>query len=243
MLVVGLWLDGITLFLEIILLPWGYLCSARGEASCALGGLWYITLTLTGDPNSLTYQYILDTEGSGCIDSDFLTVGAAITYHNKLYIITGINVTEKTITFDKTIDSENQVSNLALQIPATISIGKYSIAHRGVAKGNSSISMGRGNTAIGNYSQAFGNTNITNNNAEFATGTFNKSNSGTVFSIGNGTSDNDRKNLVEIMKDGSVYYQNVGGYDGTNPTVASSVQQEIAKLKETSGKMEWKVWK
>ena len=52
---------------------------------------------------------------------------------------------------------------------------------------------------------------VTNNEHEVAFGTYNVSNSGpessekTIFSIGNGTSEDDRKNAVEIKENGDVY--------------------------------------
>ena len=220
----------------------GRACSALAEESVALGGSWYISdILLSGDANTLTYSYE-PTEDSDITSLEkYLVVGNIIGYH----IITAVDLTAKTITVNKTFDSENALTKVKKSINATIAKAPYSIAHRGIAEGYSSIAMGRGNNAVGNMSQAFGQFTITNNAYEFATGNYNKSNTGdahTVFSIGNGTSETDRKNLVEVSSDGSVYYNGVGNYDGTNTTSASSVQQEITNLKSQVGKLEWQAW-
>ena len=80
----------------------------------------------------------------------------------------------------------------------------------------------------------------TKNNGEHAEGRFNKSNSddpvagsnpdNTIHSVGIGTSDSARKNAHEIMQDGTHYIIGIGGYDGTNPTTAKSVQEVINEL-------------
>ena len=42
-------------------------------------------------------------------------------------------------------------------------------------------------------------------------------NAQTIFSIGIGTSDTDRKNAIEVLRNGQVLIKGIGGYDGTNP--------------------------
>ena len=76
--------------------------------------------------------------------------------------------------------------------------------------------------AYGKRSHAEGYYTIAINKSEHACGIYNKSNylagqSETIFSIGIGSSDTDRKNAVEVMKDGRVFVYGAGGYDGTNP--------------------------
>ena len=81
------------------------------------------------------------------------------------------------------------------------------------------------------------------NFAETALGISNKSHKGdsadkqTLFSIGNGTQYfNDwgtakQKNAMEVMKNGDVYIEGVGGYDGINDGfTAQSVQDVISGL-------------
>ena len=69
------------------------------------------------------------------------------------------------------------------------------------------IASGFGSEANGDYSAAFGYKTQTTNPQEVAFGKFNAStNEQTLFSIGVGTSDSDRKNILEIKLDGSFYY-------------------------------------
>ena len=73
---------------------------------------------------------------------------------------------------------------------------------------NSAVLLDSGSEALGNYASAIGNNVIAAHEAEFACGKYNVSDSNTLFSIGNGTSDTDRKNALEITNDGSVYIGN-----------------------------------
>lgn len=93
------------------------------------------------------------------------------------------------------------------------------------ANGIASHAEGGNTVATGTYSHTSGSRTEAKNTAEFALGEYNKSNTGTVvtrFSIGNGTY-SDRKNIVEILADGRVFIQDVGEYDGTNPTRATDL--------------------
>lgn len=92
------------------------------------------------------------------------------------------------------------------------------------AYGVGSIACGEKSVAHGPYSHAEGYNTITNNPAEHSQGQYNISNTDTIHSIGVGKSDNDRKNAVEVLKDGKVYIIGLGGFDGTNaddPTIKS----------------------
>ena len=79
---------------------------------------------------------------------------------------------------------------------------------------NSSVVIGDTQKAHGDYSFAEGQNTIANNRSEHAMGEFNKSNKAsdtfgdsgnTLFSIGNGTSDTNRKNALEVMQNGDIY--------------------------------------
>ena len=89
------------------------------------------------------------------------------------------------------------------------------------AEGFNTFANGQSSHAQGENTQAL-------HHCETAMGRFNKSNSQTRFSIGIGTSEEDRKNAVEIMEDGRVYIIGLGGYDGTNPDAASSLQSLLS---------------
>ena len=79
---------------------------------------------------------------------------------------------------------------------------------------NSSVVIGDTQKANGDYSFAEGQNTVANNRSEHAMGEFNKSNKAsdtfgdsgnTLFSIGNGTSDTNRKNALEVMQNGDIY--------------------------------------
>lgn len=55
---------------------------------------------------------------------------------------------------------------------------------------------------------------------------------------GGGTSDEDRKNLHEIKKDGSQYMIGIGGFDGTNRDNSSSIQDVISEFSKRLDKIE-----
>ncbi len=107
------------------------------------------------------------------------------------------------------------------------------------AIGTYSHAEGYGTQAIGTYSHAGGDGSEARVNCSFAHGfrvlavsrdsetafgRYNKSNVATLFSIGFGDSDSNRKNAFEIMKNGRLFVFGLGGYDGTNPDSALSVQ-------------------
>lgn len=82
-------------------------------------------------------------------------------------------------------------------------------------------------------SNAEGKGTITRNIGENANGTFNVSNTGsedskkTIHSIGIGVDDGNRKNAAEVMQNGDVYINGVGGYDGTNQAEAQTLQASL----------------
>ena len=98
---------------------------------------------------------------------------------------------------------------------------------------------GLATTASGTCSHAEGNGTKAQNQSEHAQGEFNVSHVGstnsekTLHSIGIGTADNARENAVEVMRDGKVFVNGVGGYDGTNPT-GSGVKDLAAAIPEAA---------
>lgn len=105
----------------------------------------------------------------------------------------------------------------------------------GWQEGSCAHAEGLNTTAGGNYSHAEGAETVTNNVSEHAEGQYNVShmanqvwgNAGnTIHSVGVGT-ESDRKNAIEIMQNGDIYMTGVGGYNGTNPSGAASVQSVI----------------
>nr|DAI42358.1 MAG TPA: YadA-like protein [Caudoviricetes sp.] len=82
--------------------------------------------------------------------------------------------------------------------------------------------------AGGQASHAEGHYTKTQNQGEHAEGWFNKSNGRTLHSIGIGYSEKNRKNAFEVMGNGDAFLYGLGGYDGTNPDNANTIQQVVA---------------
>ena len=96
---------------------------------------------------------------------------------------------------------------------SSISLSSFSPVKKG-AGNNSAVLIGDTQNANGEYSFAEGQNTVANNRSEHAMGEFNKSNKAsdtfgdsgnTLFSIGNGTSDTNRKNALEVMQNGDIY--------------------------------------
>lgn len=119
----------------------------------------------------------------------------------------------------------------------TIAKGAASHAEGNTTESNAMYSHaeGAGSLSGGTASHAEGNGTVTNNPAEHAEGSYNKSTpatnseakDGTLHSIGIGTSINDRKNAFEVMENGDIFIIGLGGYDGTNPSRATRLQDLI----------------
>ena len=96
---------------------------------------------------------------------------------------------------------------------SSISLSSFSPVKKGEGK-NSAVVIGDTQNANGEYSFAEGQNTIANNRSEHAMGEFNESHhlnntfgssGNTLFSIGNGTSDTNRKNALEVMQNGDIY--------------------------------------
>lgn len=105
--------------------------------------------------------------------------------------------------------------------------------------GDGSHAEGNGTEAYGVASHTEGTQTVSNNDSEHAQGKYNQSNAGdtddkkTLHSIGIGTSVDDRKNAQEVMFNGDHYIIGIGGYDGTNPESAETLQEVINKSTPT----------
>ena len=87
------------------------------------------------------------------------------------------------------------------------------------------------NIASGDYSHAEGKGTITSNEAEHASGKYNQSNKDkTIFSIGIGESKTNRKNAIEVTQDGDIYVNNIGGYDGKNPSGSKDIATYLPNM-------------
>lgn len=103
------------------------------------------------------------------------------------------------------------------------------------ASGNYSHAEGTNTEASGSVSHAEGYYTKTTNDFEHAEGSYNASHTGTRHSIGIGLSSSTRKNAVEAMDDGRVFVYGIGGYDGTNPDTAKTLQEVIGTFSEKTG--------
>jgi len=99
------------------------------------------------------------------------------------------------------------------------------------ASGANSHAEGASCEAKGERSHVEGFHTETNNASEHAEGTYNKSNTDTRHSIGIGTSESDRKNAFEVMKNGDIYLYGIGGYNGT--AVSDKDLPDEAKIYKT----------
>jgi len=117
----------------------------------------------------------------------------------------------------------------------TYSNGSHADGYFCETHGNYSHAQGHSSSANGDYSLASGISVVTENINESSFGRYNKSNTSnsqygnknnTTFSIGIGSSEI-RKNAFEIMENGNAYLINVGNYNGSNISSATTLQDVI----------------
>ena len=122
-----------------------------------------------------------------------------------------------------------------------------------IAVGEASHAEGSNTTASGYASHSEGSGTIANNMNEHAEGQYNKSNKNndiygdalnTQHSIGIGYWDSTaneevRKNAFEVMQNGDAYLIEAGGYDGTNPLGARTLQQIINNMIPIGTVIDW----
>ena len=87
-------------------------------------------------------------------------------------------------------------------------------------------------------SAAFGYGLEVSNSTEITVGSYNVSKALTgddryVFSVGAGTKD-ERKNALEVRRNGKVYIQDIGGFNGHNSDTAKTLQQVISEIQNNS---------
>ena len=126
---------------------------------------------------------------------------------------------------------------------ATYEIEDPSKTGKKTAEGGEVFNDYESNQAKGSFSHTQGQGTLAQNQAEHAQGLYNRSNTGTsdgdrtIHSIGIGTSGSDRKNAVEVMRNGDTYIKGIGGYDGTNPSAAETLPAVMdGKVDKVSGK-------
>ena len=148
----------------------------------------------------------------------FKTISATTIYRTTSGNISGNtvdNALEEVYTRSKVTSSEDAENGLLkfFQDENVISSISLSPVKKG-AGNNSAVVIGNTQNANGEYSFAEGQNTVANNRSEHAMGEFNESNKAsdtfgdsgnTLFSIGNGTSDTNRKNALEVMQNGDIY--------------------------------------
>ena len=100
---------------------------------------------------------------------------------------------------------------------------------------------GNYNRSTGKHAVAIGNNVRAEKDYEFAYGKFNQSNADTAFSFGDGTSENDRHNLMELKTDGRLFLNGyavivpevVTGYDATKTQVLKNVNGTLTWVDDT----------
>lgn len=171
--------------------------------------------------------------------------------------VVSVNAEEETVTFSKTLNPYTDFNDYSAKFYAYVDKASFSLeagttfnysisGTECVAGGDESgncVAIGARCVSIEDNSVALCWQTVALNFAETALGISNKSHKGdsadkqTLFSIGNGTQwFNDwgtakQKNAMEVMKNGDVYIEGVGGYDGINDGfTAQSVQDVISGL-------------
>lgn len=171
--------------------------------------------------------------------------------------VVSVDAEEGTVTFSKTLNPYTDFNDYSASFKAYAENGSLCLSAgtstflgiageecvAGAESADGCVALGDRCVSTGGSSVALCWQTVARNFAETALGISNKSHKGdsadkqTLFSIGNGTQwFNDwgtakQKNAMEVMKNGDVYIEGVGGYDGINDGfTAQSVQEVISGL-------------
>lgn len=147
------------------------------------------------------------------VDNKFYVVSKSINDVNDKLDDFEDDTKQKFTSIDKTIEDSSYVVSKALNelkdgLEDAI---EESMVVRGIGE-NSTILKNSGSIAKGKNSLALGTGLIASNDYEISLGKYNDSTSDTVFSFGIGSSESDRKNAIEIKKDGNIYIWSEGKY-------------------------------
>lgn len=189
---------------------------ALGRGSLSKGSINAITAYFYGDANATNYRFNLVES-----NIDDIQYKALVFINNIIHDERGnfAKITFFTrdgddviITVNKTLSSS--AINKKILYFGNSAYGADSVALNGLAKGDNSFAAGRNSFALGNYSFSLGNNCYSENDNEFSLGIYNVSTKSsdpavaTAFSIGNGTSRENRHNLLEIKQNGDIYLIN-----------------------------------
>ena len=216
---------------------------AIGEYSHAEGGSDFIDfggeIQFSGPQDSLIYTF----DNGAQLTKEELPIGSLVidprTTDLKVRTVTD-RPDNYTFTVDSTFDEDNALSDVELNV---LKGSAYGILSHIEGLNNNAIGFishaeGSDNIAVGFSPHVEGSNNIALNEFEHAQGVYNASHTcdecdneeddaslKTLHSIGNGSEEGGRKNAVEVMQNGDMYIEGVGGFDGLNIGQANSLQK------------------
>ena len=203
------------------------------------------TLDVTGKTTVSELKSTGNTDLKSLDVTSNTTIGGTLGVTNNTTIGGTLKVTGKTTvsTLESTgnVDLESLVVTHNTTIGGTLNVtGKTTVTElrsTGNIVGENNLRI-IGETSLENKVAA-GKGALVTNDSEIAVGRFNKSTKtsnnygdkgNTAFSIGIGESNDVRKNAVEVMQDGSIYINGVGGYTGTNPTESNDIATYLSNM-------------
>ena len=208
---------------------------AGGEGTIASGRYSYTTgqfTTASGDyshaegASTKALEYCSHAEGEG-------TIASGHTSHAE----------------GNSCQSIGQASHAEGQGTKASGFGSHAEGDTSNASGMLSHAEGQSTLSSGQASHAEGFFTIASNNYEHAQGRYNHSSTNQIFSIGTGESDASRRNAISVLAvpnsgryTSSVFIQNVGGYDGTNPTPGTNDLATVINGLSSGGSSET-LWK
>ena len=177
--------------------------------------------------------YKIESDGSNCTITKYTSTNTLYFHDNSSHgeIFNDFTNNKASGSYSHAEGSSTEASgaNAHAEGYRTTASGQFSHAEGYLTRSGGIYSHAEGNDSLasGNISHAEGSYTETTNDYEHAEGSFNASHTGTRHSIGIGTSSTARKNAVEVMDDGRMFVHGIGGYDGTNPDGAKTLQEAV----------------
>ena len=223
----------------------GYIFNTKLTSNLHLSGTANTTVYTIVSPSSVGYWFANNKL------SDFFTAGRKIinVEDNLVAKIVSFDPETKELTLDKTLNPNSDWNDYTVGMGAYTSrgyvLGGSSVANQysmtGVESLATDIGLAFGDrcAAVGTNAVALNWQTIAQNTNETAIGISNKSHMGsttsqqTLFSVGNGTyyfndwSSAKQCNALEVMKNGDVYVQGIGNYDGINDSFTAETLQSV----------------
>lgn len=205
------------------------------QSNCWIGTNYLITEIYNWTNGHSPIDYIMENK------QDTLSAGTGIDITNNVISVTGgSGGGGTTYTAGRGITISGNTNEISFNLPISAGTGSNSIVignTSNIASGSASVAEGETTSAMTNGSHAEGRGTITSNNFEHAGGLYNISSSAstttgdsgnTLFSVGNGDSNTNRHNALEIRQNGDIYISD------TNDTSTSYYfQKPMIKLQDT----------